>query len=45
MKRFKFHWFDGRVEEGEGTGVADAFTRLGYGAGAVSVLDYYEVMK
>ncbi|MHC4300929.1 MAG: hypothetical protein ACYS7Y_26950 [Planctomycetota bacterium] len=45
MKRFRFHWLDGRVEEGEGTDVADAFTRLGYGAGAASILDYYEEVK
>lgn len=45
MKRFKFYWLSGRIEEGEGTDVADAFTRLGYGAGAAAVLDYYEEVE
>jgi len=42
MKRYRFHWRDGKIDEGEGFGVADAFTRLGYGYGALRALDYYE---
>jgi hypothetical protein len=39
---FRFHWQDGKVEEREGADVKDAFTRLGYGAGALPALDHYE---
>jgi hypothetical protein len=42
MKTFRFHWFDGKVETGNGYNVSDAFTRLGYTAGALAVLDFYE---
>lgn len=45
MHKYRFYWRDGKVEEGEGTTVADAFTRLGYGAGALSALDYYETVS
>lgn len=44
MNRYAFHWLDGKVDIGEGVNVSDAFTRLGYGAGAVRALDYYEVV-
>jgi len=42
MQKFEFHWIDGSKELGIGTDVADAFTRLGYGHGAIGALDYYE---
>ena len=42
LKRYRFHWRDGSKNEGYGRSVADAFTRLGYGAGAVAALDFYE---
>lgn len=42
MARFRFHWRDGKTSDGDGKDVADAFTRLGYGAGAVAALDYHE---
>ncbi len=45
MKQYRFHWSYGETEEGWGKDVADAFTRLGYGAGAIRALDYYEVIK
>ena len=45
VKKFKFHWLTGKVEIGKGTTVANAFSRLGYGAGATPALDYYEEIK
>lgn len=45
MTKWKFYWFDGKVEVGIGETVKDAFTSLGYGAGAVRALDYYEEVK
>lgn len=42
---FKFHWEDGKIEESYGTSVSNAFNKLGYGAGALAVLDYYEEIK
>lgn len=45
MKKFKFYWLGGEIEEGEGISVSDAFTRLGYGHGAMKALDYYEEIK
>lgn len=45
MKKFKFYWLDGKVDIGKGTSVANAFSRLGYGNGALADLDYYEEIK
>jgi hypothetical protein len=42
MKRYRFHWLTGDVDEGEGSSPEDAFTHLGYGAGALPALDYFE---
>ena len=42
MNKYRFHWQDGTVDEGAGHTCADALTRLGYGAGAVAALDYWE---
>jgi hypothetical protein len=42
MKRFRFHWLTGETCEGEGTSPEDAFTHLGYGAGALNSLDFFE---
>jgi hypothetical protein len=42
---FRFHWRSGKPSEGRGRDVADAFSRLGYGAGAVRALDYYEIVS
>lgn len=46
-KLYRFYWrFDlHKPSEGRGRTPEDAFTRLGYGAGAVRVLDYYEEVK
>jgi hypothetical protein len=42
MNYFRLFWRDGKQEVIEGTTISDAFTRAGYGAGAVAALDYYE---
>lgn len=42
MRKYRFYWLDGRTNEGEGVSVADAFRRLGFGAGAMPALDYYK---
>ncbi len=42
---FKIYWNDGSEDLGEGTGVADAFTKLGYGAGAMSALSHYDEVQ
>ena len=42
IRRFRFHWRDGKKEEANGDDVAKAFAALGYGGGAISALDYYE---
>ena len=42
---FRFYWLDGKVNEGYGLNVSDAFNKLGYGAGAVGELDYWELVK
>ena len=42
MKKFRFHWLDGRIEEGDGNDVTDAFRSLGYGGGAMRALDWWE---
>ena len=42
MNWYVFHWRDGERSEGEGETPEDAFTKLGYGAGAVKALDYWE---
>ena len=45
MKKFKFYWLDGKIDIAEGLDVADAFSNLGYGAGALRALDYYKEIK
>lgn len=42
---YRFHWRDGTVNEGAGKSVADAFTRLGFSAGAFPALDRHEVVS
>lgn len=42
MRRFKLYWLDGKVEIVEGNDIADAFTKTGYGAGAIRALDWYK---
>ncbi len=43
--QFKIHWLDGKTETVEGVDFKDAFTRAGYGAGAVKAIDFYSVIK
>ena len=42
MKKFRFHWLDGKSDDGFGMTMTDAFTRLGFGAGTMEALDYFE---
>lgn len=42
MNKYRFNWRDGSVSEGHGTTPEEAFTHLGYGAGAARALDYWE---
>lgn len=42
MKKFKFYWKDGSSFESEGYDVAYAFSRAGYGGGAINALDWFE---
>ena len=42
MRRYRFFFLDGKISEGCGTNVANAFTHLGYGGGAITSCDYYE---
>lgn len=42
MKKFKLHWIDGKVDVVEGTDIADAFSKAGFGAGALKALDWFE---
>jgi hypothetical protein len=39
---FRIYWLDGKNEEGPGASINDAFTRLGYGAGALHAVDYFK---
>jgi|BioPla2DNA2_1021312.scaffolds.fasta_scaffold391328_1 hypothetical protein len=45
MKKFRFFWLNGDIDEAYGYDVAHAFSNLGYGGGAVRALDYYEEVK
>ena len=40
-REFVLHWKDRKEEIVKGKDIADAFTKAGYGAGAVSALDYF----
>lgn len=40
--RFAFYFFDGSRELAEGNSIADAFSRAGYGSGAINALDFYK---
>lgn len=42
-KKYVFKWKDGLVEHGIGASVSEAFSSLGYSAGALAVLDSYGV--
>ena len=43
--KWKLYWLDGRTEIIEGDTIADAFTKAGYGMGAIGALDYYEPIE
>lgn len=42
MKKYKFYWKDGHIDECEGFSPADALLKLGYGAGALPAMDHWE---
>jgi hypothetical protein len=42
MNNYRFHWINGGHVDGVGQSVEDAFTKLGYSAGALKAVDYYE---
>lgn len=45
MRHYKLHWLDGKKEIVSGETIADAFTKAGYGAGAIRALDWYEPIE
>lgn len=45
MRKYRLHWLSGSTEIVEGSDIADACRRAGYGGGAISALDYYEEIK
>ena len=45
MRCYRFVWKDGSTNVGEGETPEEAFTALGFGAGAVPALDYHEELK
>ena len=42
MKKFTLYWLGGKCEKVEGSSIADACNRAGYGAGAIRALDFYD---
>lgn len=42
MKRFRFHWPEGTIEESEGEGVVEAFLELGWSLDAIVGISHYE---
>ncbi len=45
QKQWRFHWLNGKVEVGIGDTVSEAFTQLGYGAGAMAAMDHYQELE
>ena len=45
MKIYRFHWLDGKKEDGQGESMTDAFEKLGYVLFSLCALDYWEVVK
>lgn len=41
-KKFTFYFIDGNRKVGEGETVEEAFTQLGFGAGALNAVDFYK---
>lgn len=44
-KKFKLVWQDGKTEIVKGNNIADAFSKAGYGGGAIRALDYFKELK
>ncbi len=44
MRKFRFHWLDGRKETREGIDVSDAFRSLGYEGVALRGLHCWEML-
>ena len=42
MNNYRFHWISGGHTDSDGASVDEAFTKLGYGVGALKAVDYYE---
>lgn len=42
MKKFRLYWLDGKTEIVEGDDITDAFSKAGYGAGAMRALDFWD---
>ena len=42
LHKYKLHWLHGKTEVVEGKSIADAFSRAGYGQGALRALDYFK---
>lgn len=40
-KEFTLYWLHGEKQVVKGTSIEDAFTRAGYGAGAIRAIDFY----
>lgn len=41
-KKFILYWLDGKTEEVTGPNIQIAFSRAGYGGGAIRALDYFK---
>lgn len=42
MGKYRLYWNDGTTQTVEGADIADAFSKAGYGGGAVGALDFYD---
>ena len=42
MNKYIIYWRSGESQLVEGRDIADAFTRAGYGAGALRAVDFYD---
>jgi hypothetical protein len=45
MNTYLLHWRDKTTNEVQGNDIADAFTKAGFGRGALPALDYYEQLR
>jgi hypothetical protein len=44
VKTYRFHWRDGKIEDGVGENVQKAFSALGHGSDEIDALDHHEVI-